>query len=213
MRRMITNLLATALVLFGAGTASAFSVTMTTDYDGVSVLNPGDLVNVELFLDADAIGIQLLSVAVIFDQTIFQYNPQSLAATGVPTYILYGGSGMLMTSLDAQQDPWLLWPGLPPGPNQLQVNVNWADPTFNGTFTTGLGIKIAGLQLQVIAQGDKAGEVILSSTTSSNVFQVANAVIPLPVSGSFVVNTPEPTTAVLVGLGLLGLGVAGRRRA
>lgn len=212
MRRMITTLLATALVLFGAGTASAVSVYMTSDYDGVSVLPVGATVNIELFLDADVTRIQLLSVGVAFDNTIFQYNPQSLAATGVPTYILYGSVGMAMTALYAQQDPWQTWPGTVL-PGTAQVNVNWADPSFTGTGITGLGIKIAGIQLQVISAGDGLGDVILSSSLGGNVLQVLGVVQPLPTSGSFVVNTiPEPTTAVLVGLGLAGLGIAGRRR-
>ena len=168
-----------------------------------------------VFLDANVPGIQLLSVGVLFDNTIFSYVPQSLAASGTPSYILYfnaGGMPAMITQLIAQQDPWQLWPGLVP-PGQSQVNVNWADSTFVGTVATALGIKIAGIRLQVIAQGDTEGEVVLSSTAGGNVLQVAGVVQPLPVTGSFTVYTPEPTTALLVGMGLLGLGIAGRRRA
>jgi hypothetical protein len=57
--------------------------------------------------------------------------------------------------------------------------------------------------------------ITLSSTLPGNVIG-DNAGLPIAhtLSGSGSVNViPEPTTALLVGLGLAGLGVAGRRKA
>jgi hypothetical protein len=213
MRLLITNLLATALVLFGAASASAVSVSMTSDYNGVDILGVGDRVTVSVFLNANVVGIQLLSVGVQFDPSIWQYNPQPT----VPTYILYGmsGSGMtaMTTQLEAQQDPWQLWPGATIPPGVGQVNVNFADPSFVGTLVTNPNVQIATIELEVHSLGDGESTIAITSLSGGNVLQVAGVVQPLPTAGNFTVYTPEPGTAVLVGLGLLGLGVAGRRRA
>ena len=211
MRLLITNLLATAMVLFGAMSASATTVNVTSDYTAGSIASVGDIVNVTLTLDAPNTGIQLLGINVGFDNTVLQYNAQTNAAVGVPSYILYNSVGMPMVALYAQQDPWQTWPFPPSG--QGQVNVNWADSTFAGTQITGSGIKIAELQFQVIALGDGIGEVEVSTDLGGGILQVNGAVVTLGFTGTPVnVITPEPSTAILVGLGLLGLGVAGRRR-
>jgi len=211
MRLLITNLLATAMVLFGAMSASAATVNVTSDYAG-GIATVGTLVNVTLTLDAPETGIQLLGVNVAFDNTVLQYNAQSNASVGVPSYILYNSTGMPMVALYAQQDPWQTWPFPPAG--QGQVNVNWADPSFAGSQITGSGIKLAELQFQVVALGDGIGEVdVFVDSAFGGILQINGAVVTLGITGSPVnVITPEPSTAILVGLGLLGLGVAGRRR-
>ena len=211
MRLLITNLLATAMVLFGAMSASAATVNVTSDYAG-GIATVGTLVNVTLTLDAPETGIQLLGVNVAFDNTVLQYNAQSNASVGVPSYILYNSTGMPMVALYAQQDPWQTWPFPPAG--QGQVNVNWADPSFIGTQVTGSGIKIAELEYEVIALGGGTGQIeVFVDSAFGGILQINGAVVTLGITGSPVnVITPEPSTAILVGLGLLGLGVAGRRR-
>ena len=63
MRILTLNLLAVALLLFGATSASAFAVSMTAR-GAVSSLATSDTVTVEVFLDADG-GITIFSVAVV----------------------------------------------------------------------------------------------------------------------------------------------------
>ena len=93
-----------------------------------------------------------------------------------------------------------------------QVNSDWISsglPDGNrdaGSFT------MVELTFHVQALGDGVGEFVLSNSSAGNILQLGDgSQANNAVSGDFVVYTPEPTTALLVGLGLLGLGVAGRR--
>ena len=72
---------------------------------------------------------------------------------------------------------------------------------------------MATLVFSVADTGDGLAAFTLSNSSPGNILQVADGSNPVnAVSGNFDVVTPEPTTALLVGLGLAGLGVAGRRR-
>jgi hypothetical protein len=72
---MRTILLSSFALLFIAGSAAAFSINHTTNYDGVSVLATSDTVTVHVFIDSEGAGvatpitnagINILSVGVIF---------------------------------------------------------------------------------------------------------------------------------------------------
>ena len=85
MRFFITNLLATALVVFAAGTASAVSLT-SAGANG-QLVAVGDQVTITVTLDTEGqTGITLLSTGVIFDDAILTYNSGASSAT---SYILY----------------------------------------------------------------------------------------------------------------------------
>ena len=65
----------------------------------------------------------------------------------------------------------------------------------------------------VVSVGDGEAAFLLSLTSPGNVIGLAYGTTgTADLLGAGTVITPEPTTALLVGLGLLGLGVAGKRR-
>ncbi len=214
MRSFITALIATAIAVLGATSASAFSLTLSHDLPN-NFWPVGQKINFQIHLDATDPGIQLLSVSLTFDSDTYQYNPQPNSAVGVPSYILYGMSGTMppmTTTLNAQQSTWLLWPG-PVPPGKTQVNVNWADETFNGTYVTGLGIKIAEIQLEHVWGSSIDFRVDMSVTAGGNIFQVnGNPATPITLQGTPYAPVPEPSTALLVCAGLAGLAVKARGR-
>ncbi len=209
MRQVTASMIAAIGLFVGAAPASAFTLWYGGDFQRTleDPFRLGEKATLILYLEADQPGIQMLSVGVLFDEAFFKYNPKPNSSVGVPSYILYGMSGMMSTWLAAQQSTWLLWPGQLPSGRQ-QVNVNWAEVTFAGTHATGIG-KIAELEFEVISAGDGIGEINITLSGGGNIFQVnGNPSTPIRLEG-----IPEPTTALLIGLGLAGIAVIAKRRA
>lgn len=228
MRLLFTNLLATMLLLLGASVASAVSFSITSNYDGVSVLVPSDTVTVSVYLDANVLDIQIADVGIQFDGGILAFQESS---SSMSSYLLYsaasgktiparwlqplpnhinGGSVDFYGGLDAT--PKLFLGSIP-----NLVTVGYATPDFGGTRVTDGGPDklLATVVFHVIGAGDGLGEINVVMTTA-NVVQLAtgptNITNSVGLSGSFAVITPEPGTAIMVGLGLAGLAVAGKRR-
>ena len=204
MRLLITNLLASALVIFGAASASAYATSMSSAQAG-QTLGISDTVTVTVTHDTqnDA-DITLLSVGVHFDNTIFTHSGSTAA-----TYALYqtpakGAIYLQPASTNGQ---------LRVGTND-QVNLDWISSQLPDGNRDAGSFDMGTITFHVQALGDGEGHFTLSNSSAGNVLQLADGSNPAnAVSGDFVVYTPEPTTALLVGLGLLGLGFAGRRQA
>lgn len=159
------------------------------------------------------------------------YPPGVSYATGAEPYVLLHSDpipstmvgmttvpGAPAVELLPQQTPaWLTWPVPPPG--QEQVNINYAELNITDTFNTratGLNLWIASLVFHVDAIGDDQ-TLSLSLSSGGNILQVGDTIVDpntvalsAPIVLTFV--TPEPTTAVLIGFGLLGLAISGRRQ-
>jgi hypothetical protein len=202
MRFFITNLLATAMVVFAAGSASAISLTLAGANGQLVAV--GGQVSVTVTLDTEATtGLVLLSTGVLFDDAILSYNS---GASSSPTYILYV-NGKTPYMQPASNPPELRFG------TTNQVNVDWVATNLT-TGSGGTGVELlATLVFDVIGDGDGTADIGLSITSPGNIVQLAGGVdTTATLNGAGTVITPEPTTALLVGLGLLGLGVAGRRR-
>jgi len=198
MRFFITNLLATALVVFAAGSASAIGLTLA-GANG-QLVGVGDSVTVTVTLDADVTGIVLISTGVLFDDTILSYNQ---GASSSPTYILYvNGKTPYMTP---NFNPPVIRIG-----TTNQVNVDWTSTSLTeGTGAMGTG-NLAHLVFNVSAPGNW-GTVNLSLTNAGNIFQTAGGVNQVGVVSpdGLTITVPEPGIA---GLSLAALFTVGALR-
>ncbi|MCS5636446.1 MAG: PEP-CTERM sorting domain-containing protein [Myxococcota bacterium] len=219
MRVMRICLAAAVAALLGASNASAISLSLA-GANG-QLVTPGTQVTVTVSLDTEGTaGIGLFSVGVIFDDAILSYNASLSSAS---SYVLYNG-------------PFV--PHLVPfsGPPQLfggttdQVNVDFvatdlltgsagSGDTYSGLVVIGTGTvaPLANLVFDVVALGDGIADIRLTLGAGGNGFWMANGMSPSVTFGpagdgadGWVI-TPEPTTALLLGLGLGGM--AARRRA
>ena len=204
-----------------ASQASAVSITLS-GANGQDVA-PGDQVTVTMTIDTEATtGITLLSIAALFDSAQLSYN-QALSSSnnGSAGYILYGtaknGGNYLSSAVTCGGG--YLSPTAGAGcvlSLAGQTNVDYvAGDLATGTGAGNAGVaQMATLVFQVTGTSGFAS-IALSQTSPGNVIGQpgGTSTTGTLVSGAGGVNIiPEPTTALLVGLGLAGLGIAGRRR-
>ena len=95
----LSSPLVVALLLFGAGSASAFSISHTTNYDG-SALQISDTVTVHLFIDTEGAGdpgtspgLSALGIGVLFTSPELEYVPGALSSPNPFAYLNYYAPG------------------------------------------------------------------------------------------------------------------------
>ena len=210
-KNWVAGLAVAAAFLLGASSASALAISL----GGLPVDTvPGGTVSVTVTIDTGATtGIVLLSVGVLFDDTKLSYDKPASSATSYALYGGRGGGGFLAASSTCGGYPTdgtacSLRVGLT---NQVNVDYVSADLT-NGTANTG-SFLAATLVFNVIGTSGTAAISLSTSSPGNTIALGGGAQGTATLSGAGVVNIPEPTTALLIGLGLAGLGVAGRRRA
>ena len=218
MNRSSTSLLAVALLLLGATSASAYSISLTSNYPGWVPLDQGDTLTVNVFLDTDGdtSGILSMSVGIQFDDTFFAYDQ---SASSSETYLLYiDGKTPYLTALGAC--------GAGSCETHVtqtnQVNLDWLTSDVGGGNPAPGGTagneQIARLVFTVISN-DRFGGMVRTvfNPLAGNLFGVTAAGVDisgqvgLPGSPIYIFD-PEPSTFLLFGTGFASLGIAGRRR-
>ncbi len=215
MRLVFTTLVAVISVVLFTASASAieFNIVVTTTGNPSALVN-GDTVDVDLFMDNPlledylGVGVSLLFDPAVYSLTGVTPRTQVELQPGVfATPVLVAPGGFGPSFLDNVIDPNEQSPGV-----VLMVNALNTTPSA-GTGSDPLETRPhASVELTVIGVGDGTiatgfgvGQVLLDGGNND-------------VSGQAIFDSetltiiPEPGTALLMGLGLAGLGAAGRRR-
>ena len=223
--RTFRFLVLAALVQIAATQAQAFSFDMRLREE-VPFLTVSDTFTVDVFANIDP-GVQLLSVALLFpDDGVIAYDgPASAAAPAFdgagpgaqPSYLLYTPAAPMIppTLLYPQQTPyWLEWAGIKPA-GQEQINLNYVESALNSAQGSGTGLWIGSFVFHVMQAGGPL-DIELCVDCGGNIIRANNVEIDpadIGVPAPLVVGamTPEPTTGLLLGLGVLGALVVSRR--
>lgn len=221
MRFSKINLLALALLVVGAGSASAFvsgapaNTTVTSAYAG-GALSPSDSVTVDLYLDADP-GLVFFAVAVLWnDDTTLAYVPSN---SMMPTYILYNYvSKGVASQLIPNVNPPGYWNGINV-PGKRQFNVEYVDLDFggNGGAAGGIGVWIASVAFHVENTTQATNTITVTYSANGTIVEDAAAAdlkgLSTITNPDLVLNLPEPSAALL-GVGAVAslVFVRSRRR-
>ena len=214
--RLVLNASTLLLTLILAATATAYELRLITTTPTFG-LSRGSVVSYDLFLDTQGqSNIVLFSASLTFDPNVLAYRPDlSDAEDYYPLYSPASGKTIPPTWLTPVADPPALWPAPPPG--LAQVNVDFIEVNLNETAGTATNLYLATLTFEAIGGG--LSTMNWSFDNGGNIFNVSgvdvSGSVSMPNTGSTVFvggpPIPEPTTALLVGLGLAGLAIRRRR--
>jgi hypothetical protein len=211
MRILLVNVVTIGLMLAGATSASAISFF----FDAPSTngpLNAGEQFTINYRMDTEGeTGITSVFTSTFLDPALFTFVSGSSPGSILFSFATFSGIGKLVDPyVDGGDAPGTVRSGgfgaLSPS-GVASANQLLATLTFEANEVIGDGNAVGAVLGGLIAPGDDvtvntisvAGDLGPGNFASSQVIQV-NTVVP------------EPTTALLMGLGLAGLATAGRRK-
>ncbi len=220
MRLLAAGPLAIALLIVGATSVGAYRLDVTSNYNYDNPLSVSDTVTVTLAFDTEGgTDVALLGIGVIFDTGVLAYDRTASSTT---SYLLYttaraaylraanscgGGYGSPNAGMGCSPHPTLA--------DQVQVDFFSSQVGSNtGVPTATTGAEwLVSLVFHVTGVGDGFGDITITlNPVRSGILQLGSASggaqPPLAVNVGVI---PEPTTALLLGIGLLGLWGVGRR--
>jgi len=182
----------------------------------------GAQVTFDVYLDTQGqSGIEYISASFTYDSSVLLYRPDlSDAEDYYPLYAPGSGKSPVPSWLVPVADPPAVWTGTPP-PIGGQVNVEFTEFSGQGTEATATHLWLATLTFQDVVgacEDDACGYVSNGEWGfghEGNAFIVNGVDVAgteaFAVGSAWIGVIPEPNTALLVGLGLAGLGWAARR--
>jgi len=209
---LVTVALALTLSTSAGAVVSIGLVQVGGTYDGI-LANPGDTLVLDITYGLQfGVGVVLIDAGIVFDGSVSTFDAAGSTETGVA----YWNGGELPVGPVATGDIGLVTPYLADGWEKaatggVGLTYEWFGPpcVFGACTSMGTAAFVLSGQSGVIAIGGVGlpGGTVVGDGTFVNI-----AGNPALVSlGAFTI-IPEPTTASLLGLGLLGLAAAGRRR-
>lgn len=200
MRLLMVIFAAAISIVLGATSASSLVSVEHFDDTGGATVAVGDLFNLDIVVNYDGSP----SLRYLFTSVVWDPSELALVAfTDAPFNIFPGPLG----HLDRIMNP-ASFPGDPVG--SLRTVQYGAPP---GDANAGPATLITTLTFQVISAGDGIGQVDSVLLPSDEISYRAG--LPLDTAdfnlGGSATLIPEPTTGMLLGLGLAGLGLVSRR--
>ncbi|MFQ5900659.1 MAG: PEP-CTERM sorting domain-containing protein [Thermodesulfobacteriota bacterium] len=198
MKRIVLGVAVITMLMFsvGARTVQATSMLPNLDYFGLSIpdgCNVCDMTVTGITYN-DGTTAPALADSVLGATVRFDYN-NSLDDTD-DTFSIFSGAGTFLTA----DIDWTKGTTTVSGPTEI-INPTFAHNLYNVSVNTSLGSRWADELAPEVADGFAATMLVV----------VDNGIGTSNVMGK-VVPTPEPGTLLLLGSGLVGLGLAGRKR-
>jgi len=208
MRTLTKLLLMVGLVLTMSTSASAMITIGLAQvggtYDGVSA-NPGDTLVLNITWSIAGETITTIDPGLVFNGAVSSFNVAGSTETATALNAAFGGLVPIIQGTDIALSP----AGIADGWEKAAAG-GWTGPCTLGSCTSmGTAAFVLSGTSGVVAIGGIGlnGGTVVGDAAAQNI--AGNpALVTL---GTFTI-VPEPTTASLLGLGLLGLTVAGRRR-